>query len=273
MIPLRTSIPRRKYPALTLLLIAVNVVVFLYQVSLPDEKASDIIYEHGFIPLRLTAAIRGVHEISVPIRQLKQRGHYVFVTESARPMASDPASVILSLFSSMFLHGGWAHIIGNMLYLWTFGPNIEDRLGKLAYITFYLFCGLCAAGLQMLFDSTSPMPMVGASGAIAGVLGAYIVSYPLARVLTLLPIFFFWQFVEVPALIFLGFWFVLQFFGGIGSVSRIQGGGVAYWAHVGGFAAGLAIMWVAKRLRPRRPSPPKVEIIYPAEQWRRDAFP
>jgi len=148
------------------------------------------------------------------------------------------------MFTSMFLHGGWWHLISNMLALYIFGDNVEDRLGHLGYVAFYLCAGLVAGAAQLVVSSRSLAPMVGASGAIAGVLGAYLVLYPRARVVTLVPIFFFLRVVQIPAFIYLGFWFVSQLFNGLfalGAMGAVQAGGVAWWAHIGGFVFGLAI--------------------------------
>jgi membrane associated rhomboid family serine protease len=150
----------------------------------------------------------------------------------------------------MFLHGGWLHFLGNMLYLWIFGDNVEDRFGHGRYLVFYLLCGTLAALAQVFTAPSSTVPMVGASGAIAGVLGAYLVMFPRSRVLTLVPIIFFIQIVEVPATILLGLWFVLQLVNGIGALSVARGseiGGVAFWAHAAGFASGMALVWLFRR--------------------------
>jgi membrane associated rhomboid family serine protease len=150
------------------------------------------------------------------------------------------------LFTSMFLHGGWLHIGGNMLYLWIFGDNIEDRLGHFTFLLFYVACGLAAALAQIYINPTSKIPMVGASGAVAGVLGGYLVLFPHARVLALIPILFFFQIVEVPALVFLLFWFLMQFLSGAIAVTAAlsEGGGVAWWAHIGGFVSGIALAFL-----------------------------
>jgi membrane associated rhomboid family serine protease len=150
----------------------------------------------------------------------------------------------------MFLHGGWLHFLGNMLYLWIFGDNVEDRFGHGRYLVFYLLAGTAAAFLQALFNPASRLPMVGASGAIAGVLGAYLVMFPHSRVLTLVPIFFFIQIIEIPAIILLGFWFLLQLASGVGSLGRTAAqdvGGVAFWAHAGGFVAGMLLVALFRR--------------------------
>jgi membrane associated rhomboid family serine protease len=153
----------------------------------------------------------------------------------------------LPIFTSMFLHGGWLHFLGNMLYLWIFGDNVEDRLGHLRYLVFYVLCGVAAALLHIFTNHGSTLPTVGASGAIAGVLGAYLVFFPGARVLALVPILFFFQLMELPALIFLGFWFVIQFFSGALSLASQPVGGTAWWAHIGGFMAGVIYAFKFKR--------------------------
>jgi membrane associated rhomboid family serine protease len=163
----------------------------------------------------------------------------------------------VTLFTSMFMHGGWLHIAGNMLFLWVFGNNVEDRLGRVKFLLFYLLAGLIAVYTQVLIDPSSTAPTIGASGAIAGVLGAYAVLFPRARVLTLIFIIFFVTIVEIPALILLSLWFILQFIPALGQVAVKSGGGqgVAYFAHVGGFVFGLAIGAVLLRLRGRDERP------------------
>jgi rhomboid family protein len=159
-------------------------------------------------------------------------------------------AIVIPFLTSMFLHGGWLHVIGNMWYLWIFGDNIEDRLGHFAFLAFYLLCGIGAGVVHTIFNANSRVPSVGASGAIAGVLGAYLVSYPFARVLTLVPIFVFIQVIEIPALIVLGFWFIMQFFYGTASLAATsvnETGGVAWWAHVGGFVIGILLIGLFPR--------------------------
>jgi membrane associated rhomboid family serine protease len=167
----------------------------------------------------------------------------------AWPRTHEPISAIaVPYFTSMFLHGGWLHLIGNMWYLWIFGDNIEDRLGHFTYLIFYLLCGIGAGIFHTFLNYNTTVPSIGASGAIAGVLGAYLVSYPRARVLTLVPIFIFIQFIEIPAIIVLGFWFVIQFFSGAASFGGSpEAGGVAYWAHVGGFLIGMILVGLFPR--------------------------
>jgi membrane associated rhomboid family serine protease len=221
LIPLRDENPSATVPVVTRALIAINVAVFFYEVMLgPDLRA--FLYEWGLVPLRLVLAARYHEGALLP-----------------------PA---ITVVTSVFLHGGWSHLIGNMWYLWIFGDNIEDQLGHVGFILFYLACGIVAGLIHVLTNSTSQLPTVGASGAIAGVLGAYLLSYPRARVTTLVPLFPFFQVVALPAFVLLGFWFVLQFILGLGALGN-TGGGIAFWAHVGGFAFG----WLAMRLLGRRP--------------------
>lgn len=211
MIPLRDVIPSRTTPFVTVALIVANALAFLYQAALPRGQFEAFILNWGLVPADFG---------------------------------------VVTLLTSMFLHGGWLHFLGNMLYLWIFGDNVEDRFGHGRYLVFYLLCGAFAALAQSLTAPTSTVPMVGASGAIAGVLGAYLVMFPHSRVLTLVPIFFFIQIVEVPATILLGLWFVLQLLSGIGSLSVARGsniGGVAFWAHAAGFVSGVVLVWLFRR--------------------------
>ena len=210
MIPLRDVIPSRTTPFVTLGLIALNTIVFLHQLTLgPGVEA--FVRGFGLVPAEFSWA---------------------------------------AVVTSMFLHGGVLHFGGNMLYLWIFGDNVEDRMGHGRFVVFYLLCGAAAALAQTLADPSSAVPMVGASGAIAGVMGAYFVLYPRSRIVTLVPIFFFIQILEVPAIFFLGVWFLLQFASGLGSLARAAGepaGGIAFWAHVAGFAAGVVAVALFKR--------------------------
>jgi membrane associated rhomboid family serine protease len=217
MIPLRDDIPNRRFPIVTVTLIVINTLVFLYQQYLAGTgQLEAFIYQAALIPSEVTRF-------------------------------SDP-SVITDFFSSMFMHGDWLHLIGNMVYLWVFGDNIEDTLGPILYIVFYLSCGVAASLAHILIDPTSIIPTLGASGAIAGVLGAYLVLFPRARVLTLLFLFRFIRIVSIGALWLLGFWFVLQLLPGILSIGS-QGGGIAYFAHIGGFVVGAVVMWLYAQLR------------------------
>ena len=210
MIPLRDVIPSRTTPFVTIGIIAVNALAFWFELSLGGSSLQRFLREYGIVP-----------------------------AEFAWP----------TLFSSMFLHGGWLHAIGNMWYLWIFGDNVEDQMGHGRYLVFYLLCGALAGLAQALLSPGSYVPTIGASGAIAGVMGAYFVLYPHSRVLTLIPLFIFIEIIEIPAIYFLGFWFLMQLFSGAGSIAHTAGnqGGIAFWAHVAGFLAGLAGVFVFRR--------------------------
>jgi membrane associated rhomboid family serine protease len=224
MIPLRDDNPTELQPFVTVAFIAACVVVFLYQVTLPEQAGHRFVFEFGFIP----ALFFG----------------------DARPSGWTPGvPAEATLFTSMFLHGGWLHLIGNMLYLWIFGNNVEDAVGHVRFVLFYLACGVAAALIQGFADPSSALPMVGASGAIAGVLGAYLLLYPHAQVLVLIPLGFFTQLVRIPALFVLGFWFLLQFVQqAMSSGAGGEQGGVAYMAHIGGFiTGGILILFLRRR--------------------------
>ena len=216
MIPLKDDNPTEIRPIVTIAFIVSCVLVFLYQVSLPPKLGEIFVYQYGAIP----AVVFGYADLPKEIVAVSAYG---------------------SLISSMFLHGGWMHLIGNMMYLWIFGNNIEDVMGHLKFIVFYGLCGILAALSHAVIDTGSTVPMVGASGAISGVLGAYLLLYPRARVLVLIPFGFFSQIVYVPAGIVLGLWFVMQLFSGGMSIGH-EGGGVAFFAHIGGFLAGMALI-------------------------------
>lgn len=220
MIPLRDSIPSRTFPIVNITLIAINCLVFLYELSLGPDLGI-FIDRHGIIPVRFFNA-RAVSDMITP------------------------------LFSFMFLHGGWLHIISNMLYLWIFGDNVEDRMGHIRYLMFYLLCGVVSGLVQLFIAPASRIPIVGASGAIAGVMGAYLLLYPFGRVVTLVFFFIFFEIVQIPAFFFLIFWFILQFLSGTFTAPG-QEGGVAWWAHIGGFVCGLLMVYpFVKRKGPAR---------------------
>ena len=230
MFPLRDEIRSNSVPVITRMLIVVNTAAFVYQVMLGHDLRI-FMYTWGMVPARLTLALQYGEE--------------------------SPVAPGLTLLTSMFLHGGWLHLVGNMWYLWIFGDNVEDRLGRARYLLFYLASGLVAALLHYALNPTSQLPTVGASGAIAGVLGGYLVTFPRARIITLVPLFPFFQVMALPAVVVLGLWFVMQFFSGFLSLGFGSGGGVAWWAHIGGFAFGL----IGMRLLSvgRRPSAAWVE--------------
>ena len=229
MIRLKDDVPSRTVPFITLILVGLNVVVFFYQLSLQispepgaQRAAEEFIREFGVTPCRLAGHCR--------------------VPEGA------PLSVV-TIFTSMFLHGGLLHLGGNMLYLWIFGDNVEDILGHVRFMVLYLVSGAAAAVAQTLVNPSSRIPMVGASGAVSGVLGAYLLLFPYATVLTLVIFGFFWRFIRLPAVVVLGLWIVFQFLSGYLSLGAAGAeGGVAFFAHIGGFFVGVALLFV---LRPR----------------------
>ncbi|NLY38223.1 MAG: rhomboid family intramembrane serine protease [Firmicutes bacterium] len=231
MIPIRDTAARRGFPLITILLIVANVLVFLYQQMLSPEQIYEFIYTYGTVPAELTAGIAQFFRSGFKLPLLL------------------PAA--LPLVTANFLHGGWLHLIGNMIYLWIFGDNVEDRLGHLSFLVTYLLMG---AGSQLFHVFTAPegqIPLVGASGAIAGVLGAYFVLFPRARVLTLLPLGFFITFVHIPAVVFLAFWFILQLINATAQGLAMGVQPVAWWAHVGGFLIGIIVGVVKRRERLR----------------------
>jgi membrane associated rhomboid family serine protease len=216
--PIADVIPSRKTPVVTIGLIALNALAFLFELTLSEPELQQLVQLYGVVPADFSWA---------------------------------------SIVTSMFLHGGWLHVLGNMLYLWIFGDNVEERFGHLGYLLFYLFCGGAAALGQALTQPYSAVPMVGASGAIAGVMGAYFVLFPQSRVLTAVFLFFFFDLVEIPAIFFLGIWFLMQFFSGIGSIGAAEAtGGVAFWAHVVGFIVGALGAAAYRGLEPRRAREP-----------------
>jgi membrane associated rhomboid family serine protease len=229
MIPIRDDIPSRSAPIVSVSLIVVNALAFLYQLSLGQEGLELFMQQYAVIPARYFAS-----------GYLDQFGmiHAIPVTD-----------LVVPVFSAMFLHGGWMHIGGNMLYLWIFGDNVEDRMGHGRFLVFYLLCGILATVAHIMFSPESRVPSLGASGAIAGVLGAYLLLFPRARVMTIVPIFIFVQFISIPAVIVLGIWFLQNFFAGAASlgVQSAQTGGVAWWAHIGGFVSGMVLVHLFKR--------------------------
>lgn len=220
MIPIRDENPPQRVPVVTRTLIVLNVLTFLYQWQL-GPNVVPFMQGWGLVPGRLVAAFMG----ETPL-----------------------AAAAVTLLTSMFLHGSWVHLLGNMWYLWIFGDNVEDELGSWRFLMFYLVAGVVSALMHVLFNPGSPIPTVGASGAIAAVLGAYAYAFPRARVVTLIPIIFFFQIVALPALLVLGLWFVFQFFSAT-LFSSGGSGGVAWWAHIGGFLFGLVAMAVMRRQR------------------------
>lgn len=241
MLPLKDDIPTRSFPVVAVAIIVVNALVYFYQFALwfgpgpvgpgaGGRLYEAFVFEFGLIPCRVTDAC--------PARLA------TMLTGAPPPW--------LTVLTSMFVHGGLFHIGGNMLYLWIFGNNIEDAMGKARFLVFYLTCGIAAAMAQYLQDPASPVPMVGASGAVSGTLGAYLILYPHARISTLVVFGFFWRVIPIPALVVLGLWIVVQAANGVLTFGRGEPGGVAFLAHVGGFVVGMALVNVF-RPRPRVP--------------------
>ena len=226
MIPVRDDQPRFGTPYVTYFLIGLNVLIFLFESTLAPDTFRSLLYQLGMVPANVTALLAGAGRLGL-------------------------VAVFLPFLTSMFLHGSWMHVIGNMWFLWIFGDNIEDHLGHFSYLVFYLVSGLGAAVAQVILNPNSRVPTVGASGAIAGVLGAYFVLYPRARVLIWFPIFFFFY---LPAWVTLGYWFLIQFVSGAASSAVSYSdtrGGVAFWAHVGGVVVGILLIKIFPE-RPRR---------------------
>jgi rhomboid family protein len=216
MIPIKDDNPTRTFSFVNYALIAANIIIFFYQVTLPPHAAKAFLLQYATIPQRIPAALAG----------------YLGFKMAFYPV-----------FTSMFLHGGLLHLLGNMLFLYVFGDNVEDAFGHVGYLIFYLFCGIGSGLIHVLFNLNSSLPAIGASGAISGVMGAYAVLYPRARVLMLFFVFL----IPVPAVLVLGYWFVLQFLEGMGELGAVASGGVAWWAHIGGFLIGVVVALVVKK--------------------------
>lgn len=275
MIPIKDNLPTDHFPVVTAVIIAINVAVFLFLQgpSLSgDQVETKPVVEYGAIPYKVThpgkdcdlqalqdqfgnRAERLVCEGTPEHREAQQAG-------PLQPI--DEAPPLLTLFTSMFMHGGWLHIIFNMLFLWIFGNNIEDSMGRFRFVVFYLIGGLAAVLAQVAVDPDAQVPTVGASGAIAAVLGGYMLLYPRAQVLTVIFLFFFFTFVEIPALIMLGIWLALQFLPAIGQLATPElageGGGVAYFAHIGGFLCGLALIHLFAKRRSAQYGQPRYPV-------------
>lgn len=230
MIPLRDNVPNETTPFVNYALIGINALAFLYQLTLGDAELARFLHDYGVVP-----------------------ADYLHLGRFGDPILTGAVSPLLT---SMFLHGGWMHILGNMLFLWVFGDNVEDRFGHVRYLGLYLLFGLTASVAHIAFSMGSEIPTIGASGAVSGVLGAYLVFYPAARVKALLPLGFIMFYRELPAMLFLGLWFGLQLFSGVMSLGAGAAGGVAWWAHIGGFVIGAttAFGWRMLFERGHRPA-------------------
>jgi len=210
MFPLYDTVRSHRFPAINLILIVINALAFLYEIQMDPSALKEFIFEWGLIPARLL---------------------------------SDPSTAWSTVFTSMFLHGGWFHIINNMWVLFVFGDNVEARMGGIRYLIFYLLCGVAAVLLQTYVLPSSDVPMIGASGAVAGVLGAYLILFPRSRIASLVPILFIFTIIEIPAVIFLLFWFVSQLYSGLFAIQGGGGSGIAWWAHIGGFIFGIIMVF------------------------------
>jgi membrane associated rhomboid family serine protease len=280
LIPLKDNIPTARFPLVTVLLIVVNIAVFVWQFAQPSDPGSstsppipgvsqqdETVLKYGAVPYRLLhpgkdCAVGVVPAPSGGVQTLVCEGTKLYDETKKTDLAAVPPKPFVpldsppwwvTLLTSMFMHGGLLHIGFNMLFLWIFGNNVEDSMGRGRFLLFYLLAGIVSAYAQALLNTSATEPAIGASGAIAGVLGGYLLLFPTARVLTLIIIIFFVTLVEIPAVIMLGIWFVLQFIPAIGQVATPEvtgsGGGVAYWAHVGGFVFGLAAVRLFARRR------------------------
>jgi membrane associated rhomboid family serine protease len=276
LIPLRDNIPTDRFPVVTLTIIVINVLVFLFlqgpsfSFSSGDAVDTKPVVEYGAIPYRITHPGK---ECDLVPPQATTSGSEILICEGTpefreAQQAGVPAEdlnqppAFLTILTSMFMHGGWLHIAGNMIFLWIFGNNVEDSMGRLRYVLFYLLGGVAAALAQVAISPDATTPLVGASGAIAAVLGGYALLYPRARVLTLF-FFFFIFFLEIPALLLLGLWIFTQFLPAVGQLAQpdIQGGGgVAYWAHIGGFLFGLAAIKLFAHRRSTHYERPKLPV-------------
>ncbi len=217
MIPLRDTVPSRTFPIVTIFLIVINVFIFFFEVSL-GPNLEKLLFTYGLIPKK-----------------------YFLVSHLNR---------YTPFFTAMFLHGGWIHVLGNMWYLWIFGDNVEDAMGHRRFLLFYILCGITAGLTHIYTHPSSSLPTIGASGAVSGVMGGYFVLFPHARITTLLPVFFFITIVQIPAVFFLFFWFMMQFFNGAFSVvSPHAFSGVAWWAHIGGFIWGIILVLIFRKRR------------------------
>ena len=231
MFPLQTTVFSRHQPIVTWIIIGLNAIVFFFELHLPKEALEQFTYLFGLVPARFTHPDWAV-AVGFPLDN-----YWPFLT-------------------SLFLHGGWLHIIGNMWTLWVFGMHVEDRMGPTRYLGFYLLCGIASGIVQMLANYNATIPAIGASGAIAGVMGAYLVMFPTSRVVVMIPIFFFPFIFDLPAVFFLGYWFLLQLFSGTWSLLKAtEAGGIAFWAHVGGFLFGAVVFRLFLRPRAERTDP------------------
>lgn len=240
MIPIHDNIPSRRTPVVNYALIGVTSVVFFLQLT-QDPSEPNLVEQYGMIPARVTHPNQPVE---IPDVKVTPEGEQEIIY---RPAAPSAVPAWLTLLTCVFLHGGWMHFLGNMWFLYIFGDNVEDCFGHFQYLLFYLGWGVAASALHLVSGPDSPLPTIGASGAIAGVMGAYFLLYPRAMVLTLVPLFVIIYTAVLPAYLFLGVWFLIQLLQGTVSISGTLASGVAWWAHIGGFVAGLASVWILNK--------------------------
>jgi membrane associated rhomboid family serine protease len=257
MFPLHDDNPTTRPPIVTVGIIVLNAIVFLSFVSLPRERLQELYYRRGFVPARI-GQLKHAKPLVVPIEEQAIDPFNRRPVRINRPLRLEPDAprILLSLLTCMFMHGGWFHLIGNMWFLWVFGNNVEDRLGSIPFVFFYLVGGLAASACHWLMGPGGPNsidPVIGASGAVAAVLGAYAITWPWARVHTLVVLIVFITIIDLPALFVLGFWFLGQLLEAQNAMNFGVDGGVAWWAHVGGFIAGLAMMLVLPTAGQTRP--------------------
>jgi membrane associated rhomboid family serine protease len=277
LIPIKDNIPTDRFPLVTAVIIAINVAVFLFlqgpSLRSGDQVETKTVVEYGAVPYRITHPGKNCDlEVQqdplsggLVAQKIICQGTADYRDAQARNavLQVDEAPALLTLLTSMFMHGGWLHIIFNMLFLWIFGNNVEDAMGRLKFAVFYLLGGLAAVGAQVAVDTNSIAPTVGASGAIAAVLGGYILLYPRARVLTVVFLLFFFTFIEIPALVMLGIWFFLQFLPAVGQLATPDvgnGGGVAYFAHLGGFLFGMATIFLFAHRKSAHYDEPRLSV-------------
>lgn len=264
MIPLRDDIPSSRTPWVNYAILALTSLVFVVQLVADRQGRGEVlIYQFGMLPYRVANP-----EAPLVMRQVvHQRTFFGYREREVRIVLDPVVHPYLTLLTCIFLHGGWMHFLGNMLFLYIFGDNVEDRFGHGGYLLFYLAMGVAASLAHFASAPDSTVPTIGASGAIAGVMGAYFLLYPHASVLTLVPVFYFLEFIVLPAYLFLGLWFFLQLFQG----TLMSGAtGVAWWAHIGGFAGGVGVTWILRRLALlHRPRPTRVPPVRPFSAYRR----
>ncbi|HEY4313584.1 MAG TPA: rhomboid family intramembrane serine protease [Pirellulales bacterium] len=248
--PFRDDVPAQRLPVVTYLIIVINVAALVWMTRQPPLMQNVIAYQHGFIPLRL-AQLQVPQAIPLQVAVPQRPG---FPPQVMRVVLEpDRAEIYMSLITAMFLHGGWLHLIGNMWFLWIFGDNIEDRLGHIGFAALYLVGGVLASLCHWYMQPDSSVPLIGASGAVAAVLGAYTITWPFARVHTFVFLVIFFTVVELPALAVLGFWFIEQLLAARAVEGKLAAAGVAWWAHVGGFLAGMGLMQVLSFGMPDEP--------------------